>query len=54
MIALKYLGGGWLMGVPARDLTVVEADTYGGVGHLIDSGLYEPIPAAEGDDDEEE
>jgi hypothetical protein len=56
VIALRYLGGGWLMGVPARDLTAEEADKHGGAGYLIESGLYEPVAVeeADGDNDEEE
>jgi len=37
---LKYVGGGWLSGVPARDLTDEEAERYGGAGELVKSGLY--------------
>lgn len=36
---LKYVGNGWIHGVPARDLTDEEAKFYG-VKQLIDSGLY--------------
>lgn len=36
---LRYLGGGFLRGVPARDLTDAEAAHYG-IGRLIASGLY--------------
>ena len=35
----KYIGDGWIHGVPARDLTDEEAKFYG-VKQLIDSGLY--------------
>lgn len=37
---LKYIGGGFLPGVPARDLTAEEAESYGGAQMLIASGLY--------------
>lgn len=37
---LKYVGGGFIPGVPARDLTAEEAESYGGVQSLIASGLY--------------
>lgn len=36
---LRYIGGSFLPGVPARDLTDEEAERYG-VARLIDSGLY--------------
>lgn len=37
---LKYIGGGFLPGVPARNLTREEALQYGGVSRLVASGLY--------------
>lgn len=37
---LKYIGNGWLKGVPARDLTDEEVKEYG-KKRLLDSGLYE-------------
>lgn len=37
---LKYVGGGFIPGVPARDLTAEEAESYGGAQSLIASGLY--------------
>lgn len=37
---LKYIGGGFLPGVPARDLTAEEVADYGGAQMLIASGLY--------------
>lgn len=39
-VFLKYVGGGFLAGVPARDLTYDEARQYG-VSKLTGSGLYE-------------
>lgn len=39
---LKYLGGGFLVGVPSRDLTEEEARIYG-ESWLIASGLYKKI-----------
>lgn len=36
---LKYVGFGFLPGVPARDLTDEEAKEYGR-GRLLESGLY--------------
>lgn len=35
----KYLGGGFLLGVPARNLTAEEAEVYG-TKRLVESGLY--------------
>lgn len=37
---LKYKGGGFIAGVPARNLTDEEVKTYG-KKRLLDSGLYE-------------
>lgn len=37
---LIYVGGGWLPGVPARDLTASEVEQYGGADYLISTGLY--------------
>lgn len=46
-IRLSYVGGGFLPGVPARDLTAEEVELYGGAKVLIASGLYvEDKPAA--------
>lgn len=39
MSGLKYVGGGFIAGVPARDLTEAEAGGYGRQ-RLIASGLY--------------
>lgn len=44
---LKYVGGGFLPGVPARDLSAEETEQHGGAQALIASGLYvEDKPAA--------
>ena len=43
---LIYTGGGFLPGVPARDLTDEEVKEHGGEQKLIASGLYEK-PKAE-------
>ena len=44
---LRYVGAGFLPGVPARDLSAKEANEYGGVAALLASGLYvEDKPAA--------
>lgn len=37
---LRYIGGGFLAGVPARDLSAGEAKIYG-LERLLASGLYE-------------
>lgn len=39
---MKYLGGGFLVGVPSRDLTDEEVAQYG-KRRLLDSGLYTEI-----------
>lgn len=38
---LKFVGEGFLPGVPARDLNEDEVEQYGGAAALIASGLYE-------------
>lgn len=41
---LTYIGRGvFLPGVPARDLSAVEVERFGGAKKLIQSGLYEPV-----------
>ena len=37
---LTYVGGGFLPGVPARDLSEDEAAEYGGAEALLACGLY--------------
>jgi hypothetical protein len=37
---LIYIPGGWLPGVPARDLTADEVEKYGGRDFLLASGRY--------------
>lgn len=37
---LKYIGGGFIPGVPARDLTADEVAQHGGEEQLIRSQLY--------------
>lgn len=37
---LKYIGAGFVPGVPARDLTAEEVEGHGGAKALIASGLY--------------
>ncbi len=39
---MRYLGGGFLVGVPSRDLTEEEARIYG-ESWLVASGLYKKI-----------
>lgn len=44
---LKYIGAGFLPGVPARDLSAAEVEEYGGAALLLATGLYiEDKPAA--------
>lgn len=47
-IKLRYVGNGWLPGVPGRDLTEDEVKTHGGLRELKASGLYADVeqPAA--------
>lgn len=37
---LRYLGGGFVPGIPARDLSATEVDRYGGRAYLLKLGLY--------------
>ena len=37
---LKYIGGGFLPGVPAKDLTAEQVEQHGGEKSLLASGLY--------------
>lgn len=39
-IALIYVGGGSLRGIPARNLTKEEANRFGGEDYLISTKLY--------------
>lgn len=39
---LKYLGGGFIAGVPAKNLTNEQAKQYG-VKRLLASGIYELV-----------
>lgn len=43
MNGLRYVGGGFLPGVPAKDLTAEQVEQYGGEKTLIASELYEVI-----------
>ena len=45
---LHYLGGGFLPGVPARDLTPLEVERYGR-DILLATGLYVKLPGNEED-----
>ena len=40
-MTLKYKGGGFFVGIPARDLTDEEVKKYGGEAYLLTLGLYE-------------
>lgn len=37
---LRYVGNGFLAGIPARDLTDAEVEQYGGADELLATGLY--------------
>ena len=37
---LKYIGNGFIPGIPARDLNDDEVKKYGGVKFLLSTGLY--------------
>ena len=37
---LKYIGKGFIVGIPARDLTAEEVKKHGGEKVLVDTGLY--------------
>lgn len=39
-MTLTYIGDGFLPGVPARNLTEAEVETFGGAPALLASGLY--------------
>jgi len=45
---LKYIEGGFIYGIPARDLTEKEVEEYGGEKFLIKTGLYEKVGEAKG------
>lgn len=50
---LKYVGDGFIPGIPARDLTDEEVKQYGGEKKLLATGLYEKAekqPDKEGDE----
>ncbi len=48
-IKLKYVGKGvFIAGIPARDLTQDEVNSFGGEEYLIGTGLYE-LEATEND-----
>jgi hypothetical protein len=38
---LKYIGKGFIVGIPAKDLTDDEVKKYGGVKVLLSTGLFE-------------
>jgi hypothetical protein len=38
---LKYIGDGFIPGIPARDLTDEEVKKYGGGKFLLSTGLFE-------------
>ena len=58
---LKYIGNGFVPGIPARNLSEAEVKKYGGVDFLVSTGLFEePIkvkkvkPKIEPDEEGEE
>ena len=38
---LKYIGTGFIPGIPAKDLSEDEVKKYGGVKFLLSTGLFE-------------
>ena len=45
---LKYIGKGFIAGIPARDLNEAEVKKYGGVKVLLSTGLFEkPLSRSE-------
>ncbi len=38
---LKYIGTGFIPGIPARDLSTAEVEKFGGVKFLLSTGLFE-------------
>ena len=38
---LKYIGTGFIPGIPARDLNDAEVKKHGGVKFLLETGLFE-------------
>ena len=40
MIELKYIGNGFIPGIPARDLSAEDVKKYGGKEKLLATGLY--------------
>ena len=46
MNGLRYVGGGFLPGVPAKDLTAEQVEQYGGEKTLIASELYEELSSS--------
>jgi len=46
-MGLKYVGNGFLHGIPARDLSTEEVEKYGGKKKLIATNLYAEYPKVE-------
>lgn len=42
-MALHWNGTGFVMGVPAKDLTDQEVEWYGGEEYLLSLGIYEKV-----------
>lgn len=45
-VALTYTGGGYMLGVPARDLTEDEVKAAGGEKKLLATGFYAAVKQA--------
>ncbi len=44
---LRYIGKGFMVGIPARDLREEEVEVYGGVKFLVGTGLWEKAEGGE-------
>jgi len=40
---LKYIGNGFIPGIPAKDLNDAQVEKYGGVEYLVGTGLFEKV-----------
>ena len=40
---LKYIGNGFIPGIPAKDLNREQVKKYGGVKFLLETGLFEKV-----------
>ena len=53
-IRLRYVGNGFLPGVPARDFTEAETREHGGVREFTRTGLYESVATSAAKSDKED